>query len=153
MTLPTEAQWERAARAGTSWPWYTGDRQESLQGYENLADATAKEQKAFDKHNDALRDGFVLCAPVGSFNANPFGLHDVLGNVCEVCLDPLTSYSEPWRAGDGYRPGGREGWHVRRGGCFEDVSEVRVAPRRRTPAESGGAAIGYRVARTLRSAR
>jgi formylglycine-generating enzyme required for sulfatase activity len=72
MGLPTEAEWEYAARAGTNTPWWTGSDPDSLVGAENFADEA---------------DGYVQNAPVGLFRANPFGLHDVHGNVLELCRD------------------------------------------------------------------
>ena len=69
--LPTEAEWEYAARAGSRAEWHWGDDGEQC-SYANGADAAA-----------SCDDGHVHTAPVGSYIANAWGLHDVLGNVQE----------------------------------------------------------------------
>lgn len=118
LELPTEAQWEHAARAGTTSVFFTGDDVLSLQGFANVADATAARSGANWPAEPALDDGFVSVAPVGSLAPNPFGLHDMLGNVSEWCRDS-------WEVLDGARPRdgdglivGEEMTRVLRGGAF-----------------------------------
>jgi len=75
VTLPTEAQWEYACRAGTKTRFYTGDLEQDLDRaawYENNS-------------NDTVH-------PVGQKEPNAFGLYDMLGNVWELCLDVLPDY-------------------------------------------------------------
>ena len=122
LTYPTEAQWEYAARAGTTTRWWCGDDQESLRGNLNMADLSAERaglafpRAAFWPDFD---DGFALHAPVGTLPANPFGLHELLGNVSEFCLDPWLLYDHPVRSGDGLRLGVADTRAVR-GGCYSD---------------------------------
>lgn len=80
--LPTEAEWERAARGGLERrPFVWGDVPPSDGSiFANIW------QGHFPDDNTA-RDGFVRTAPVGSFPANGFGLHDMAGNVWEWCAD------------------------------------------------------------------
>jgi formylglycine-generating enzyme required for sulfatase activity/tRNA A-37 threonylcarbamoyl transferase component Bud32 len=99
LLLPTEAQWEYAARAGTATPWWTGAEPATLEGAEVFAtDRPAR---------------------VGTLRANPFGLHDVAGNVSEWCCDVFARYEDPRAAGTGRRSGLDEVEHrIRRGGSF-----------------------------------
>jgi formylglycine-generating enzyme required for sulfatase activity len=149
LTLPTEAQWEYAARGGTSSPWWTGDERESLRGAVNIADAAAARAGADWASladwpgND---DGFALHAPVGSLAANPFGLHDVLGNVYEWCRDMNGPYDDGRRAGDGEAPP-TDPLPAMRGGCYElSATEARVSARGLGPPDFTAPLIGLRPA-------
>jgi formylglycine-generating enzyme required for sulfatase activity/serine/threonine protein kinase len=89
LELPTEAQWEYGARAGTSTVWWTGDDVSALDEAGNVSDAYAKAHagESWGNHELALDDGNTSHAPVGSFRPNAFGLHDVIGNEWEWCGD------------------------------------------------------------------
>jgi len=90
LRLPSEDEWEYAARAGTDTPWSSGPSKESLRGYANLADLSIP--KAGLPTNDwedwpDNDDGDAWHAPVDDYLPNPFGLHNVHGNVFEWCRD------------------------------------------------------------------
>ena len=87
-SLPTEAQWEYACRAGTTTPWYSGEDPSALQHVANLADVAFKREFAATELNTlAWDDGYAFTSPVGKFRPNAFGLYDILGNVGEYCRD------------------------------------------------------------------
>ena len=93
--LPTEAEWEYAARAGTTTPYITGSDPHQLCRTDNGHDATSKEAHLGMKWPPVdCRDGFAETAPVGSFPANAFGVHDVHGNVWEWMRDCYTANYE-----------------------------------------------------------
>ena len=156
LVYPTEAQWEFAARAGTDTPWWTGKEVASLQDAANLADLTAKDVavRGWPVHEE-LTDGFVTHSPVGSFAPNPFGLHDVHGNVWEWCLDISDKYSLPVAPGSGQRlvnPTKIKSKRVFRGGCYRFLANMaRVSYRMARPASTGPLAGGVRPARALRT--
>jgi formylglycine-generating enzyme required for sulfatase activity len=87
-TLPTEAQWEYACRAGTNSRYFTGDDPITLISHAKVFDLdTVKiwpqwQQYALDFHSH-----HEFASPVGSFLPNPFGLYDMIGNVWEWCSD------------------------------------------------------------------
>ena len=78
LALPSEDQWEFGTRAGTEFPWWTGEHSSSLR---RMRAANLGAEGWTD-------DGYEGHAPVGTFAANGFGLHDVAGNVHEWCADP-----------------------------------------------------------------
>jgi len=83
--LPTEAEWEYACRAGSTTRFSFGDRDEDLHRYGNYADRSAPAEVAW--RDMARSDGYAFTAPVGSLRPNPWGLHDMHGNVWEWCQD------------------------------------------------------------------
>ena len=102
LVLPSEAQWEYGCRGTTTTPyWFEfGD----MKDFANVADATAK-RWGVTWSCESWSDGHMVHAPVGTFGANRFGLHDVHGNVFEWCKDVLGSSSNRvLRGGSYYAP-------------------------------------------------
>ena len=90
--LPSEAEWEYACRAGTSTRFFTGDDPASLKGYANVPDGALRKKLGEPVNTKAFfpfDDGYPFTAPVARFNPNPWGAHDMLGNVFQWCADEL----------------------------------------------------------------
>lgn len=85
-TLPTEAQWEYACRAGTTTRWSFGDNEKEFFRYGNFNDKRGNFGTDSDPSQD---DGHQFTAPVGSYRPNPWGFYDMHGNVLEWCRDAI----------------------------------------------------------------
>ena len=144
--LPSEAEWEYAARASATTARYWGDNPDDACNYANVGDQTAKKiWTNWTVH--ACHDGYAVTAPVGRFQPNDLGLYDMLGNVWEWCLDAYASYSETPTDGSAYVSGGSD--RVLRGGSWYNVPRgVRSANRNYGDPASRYDFIGFRVART-----
>ena len=138
--LPTEAEWEYACRAGTGEAFYWGE--DVLPDRLNYADRNT----AFSGRDQEGDDGHAASAPVGSYPSNPFGIHDMLGNVWEWCLD--------WYGRDYYRqspavdPRGPASGHMRvcRGGAWNVFPpDARCAKRGAFIPADGCIWVGFRV--------
>ena len=151
--LPTEAEWEYAARAGTTTARYGSDNPAEVCRYTNVADLEYSEQHPGDSGVNC-RDGYAFTSPVESFPPNQFGLYDMLGNVLdwnEDCWNPNYSGAPTdgtaWQSGDCSR-------RVARGGSWDmDLRAARSAFRRGLPTSTRNTTFGFRVARTLKSTR
>lgn len=145
--LPSASEWEYAARAGIG------------SGGTETADPTqtCKSANVADRSTGAIypgwdiidcRDNYVHTAPVGSFQANAFGIHDMIGNVFEWVTDcwndsyvDAPSDGAAWVNGDcGYRV-------LRGGSWFTPPEYVRAAFRNRFDADYRSSSFGFRVAR------
>jgi len=155
LTLPSEAQWEYGARAGTGTVWWTGDARETLRGAVNLADRTAASNGApWSETQDwpDLEDGYVMHAPVDAHRANAFGLHGVHGNVWEWCLDGFDSaFYRQSPARDPVCPPASSASRVNRGGCFANAAaNARSANRPSDAPQVADRYLGLRPARAIR---
>jgi len=140
--LPTEAEWEYAARAGTATAYYWGNDARQACQFANVS------ENAF-----GCEDGFPeRTAPVGSFQANAFGLQDMLGNVWEWVADCWhDDYQGAPADGRSWEDKGacRSGRRVLRGGSWFDVpDDVRAASRDWFNPVRRFNDLGFRLART-----
>ncbi|MEM9462894.1 MAG: SUMF1/EgtB/PvdO family nonheme iron enzyme [Myxococcota bacterium] len=137
--LPTEAQWEYAARAGTTTAYWFGDDSEDLGRFGWFSSNTGVEQRGL-QHSRAHA--------VAAKGANPWGLFDVHGNAFEWTRDTYAPYTVHVRAGDGARkePLGDSSRMIR-GGAWEFVTVLaRSAYRLGVVAYNRDVGIGFRPA-------
>jgi formylglycine-generating enzyme required for sulfatase activity len=149
--LPSEAEWEYAARAGSSarWPW--GESASDGCEFANLHDLSSRESFTFGWEAVHCRDSYPDVAPAGALRANAFGLYDMIGNVAEWLEDCYTdSYLGRPRDGRAWVWAGGCTRRVLRGGSWVSPAE-RARSASRDSAEAGTRAdyIGFRVALDL----
>ena len=147
--LPTEAEWEYAARAGSETKYFFGNNSDDMCKYGNGADLEAKKQNS-DWTVVNCNDGYYRTAPVASFAANAFGLYDMHGNVWEWTQDC-------WNGSYKGAPSDGTAWlssncsrRVLRGGSWNYIPNfLRSAVRVRNSTDFRSSVNGFRLARTL----
>jgi formylglycine-generating enzyme required for sulfatase activity/serine/threonine protein kinase len=153
--LLTEAEWEYAARGGSTARFAFGDEDIEICKYGNGADLTSREADP-DWIVALCRDGLRFTAPVGSFIPNGFGLYDMHGNLWEWVEDcesnslrHLSSLEASGVTGASRSCSSNMG-RILRGGSWSDPPQrLRSAARIAGPPDARDHIVGFRVARTL----
>lgn len=137
VALPTEAQWEYACRGGAGTPLSFGDLDTDFSKHANLADVTTRELATDTYLHDTwvplsepteaddwlpkdtrFNDGALVSAVVGRYQANPWGFHDLHGNVAEWTRSEYRPY--PYLENDGRNRSDGDARSVARGGSWRD---------------------------------
>ena len=147
--LPSEAEWEYAARGGTTTSRYWGDDPNNACRYANVADTTKGPGGMGWNNNHECNDGYFFTAPAGSYLPNTFGLYDMIGNAWEWVED---SYHDSYNGAptDGSVWQGDGAKRVLRGGSWiSRPQDARAANRGRNGTANRSNSLGFRLARTL----
>lgn len=142
--LPSEAEWEYAARADTSTKFFFGDDKHQACAYGNVNDVNRGNSHKCD-------DGYKDYSPVGMFKANPWGIYDIIGNADEFVAgcqhkdgyQGAPSNQEPWNNNCG-----EQDMYIRRGGAAMENIE-HLTERAHMGGGFGAVHAGFRVALDL----
>ena len=147
--LPSEAEWEYAARAGSETTYHFGNDEERLCMYGNVPDETPLFNGNVWLNGAACSDRALFPVLVGSYRANAFGLHDVVGNVEEWTADCWNeSYRRATQDGKAWKAG-KCSLRVYRGGSWGSSMTLAAASRGNSGRAFRSMRRGFRVARTL----
>lgn len=160
-TLPTEAQWEYACRAGSRGAFWFGELGADFSACANMADVKLRDFASdpytidaplprYTRYDDWIprdkryNDHGLVSVAVGRYRPNPWGLCDMHGNVWEWTLSAYRPY--PYDRADGREHPTPEGLKVIRGGSWRDRPwHCRSASRWRLPAWQPASTVGFRV--------
>jgi formylglycine-generating enzyme required for sulfatase activity len=152
--LPTESEWEYAARGDTETSRFWGDSPNASCDFANAADLSGfkvSQQTTTNIQGETARceDGYVYAAPVGSFRPNGFGLKDVLGNVGEWTCSPYSKGYDGAQKNCADSP--TDSGVVMRGGSWRSSPPlVRSALREPLPPHFRFNTVGFRLVKDMR---
>jgi formylglycine-generating enzyme required for sulfatase activity len=140
--LPSEAEWEYAARAGTTTPFHTG---------QTITTGQANFHGDYTYNGSAKGEYRQKSVPVGSFKANDFDLNDMHGNVFEWVQDCWhETYENAPINGGSWETNCKDTRRVLRGGSWSGYPRfLRSADRDRDAPVNRSGDAGFRVARTF----
>ncbi len=144
--LPTEAQWEWSCRAGAATRFWWGGEVDDSGKVANVGDAQLRAvHPKWPREVMPMNDGHAFPAPVGTYGANAFGLHDMLGNVWEFCSTRFGKSPMELTTNPGDLSPDR-GFAVRGGGWSNTPHDARCATRNADPPHFCHSNLGFRVA-------
>lgn len=148
--LPTEAQWEYAARAGSQTSYFWGDRAEEGAGFANVNDEQARRRFKDAGQPLAFDDAAALVTNVRRYRPNAWGFYDMAGNVLEWVEDAYVHCYPGDGAGESAATGDNKAGRVLRGGSWLDSPPyLRSAVRVTMEEVARRDFIGFRVAKRL----
>ncbi|HST19586.1 MAG TPA: SUMF1/EgtB/PvdO family nonheme iron enzyme [Blastocatellia bacterium] len=152
LQLPTEAQWEYAARAGSRTRFFWGDAETGGEGYANVADATGRKRFKMWNLSFAFDDGVAMISDVGKYRPNGWKLYDMMGNVSEWCQDAYGKNYPNDGADDTAIQGESNAPRIMRGSSWLDAPDANRSAKRFVFTPTGRRDfIGFRVAATIES--
>ena len=147
--LPSEAEWEYTARAGSNTARHFGRSFRNGCKFANGADRTAKRARP-NWLTASCRDGHLATAPAGSFAPNAFGLYDMIGNVWEWTADCYAdSYNTTPRTEAAHRRSNCKSYVTRGGSWASGTDMLRSAARSADVRSARYDMLGFRVVREL----
>jgi formylglycine-generating enzyme required for sulfatase activity/PKD repeat protein len=154
--LPTEAEWEKAARGGAvghRFPWSDTDTiQHARANYFSIASYSYDTSPTRGNHPTYATGNVPYTSPVGSFAPNGYGLYDMAGNVWEWCWDWYSASYYGSSPGSGPRGPASGLDRVPRGGGWNDLVYARVAGRGNSWPGIEHSDLGFRLVRTVQDA-
>ncbi len=147
--LPTEAEWEYAARAKSNHNYYWGNHPDLSCRYANSADQTDFSSVSWPEPHQC-RDGYFFTAPVKRFTANKYGLYDMLGNVWEWTCSEFTPDYQGQELQCLTEINNEQYLAVRGGGWNADPARLRVAYRNWQHPWARLATWGFRLVKDMR---
>lgn len=150
--LPTEAEWEKAARggvAGKRFPWGTDTISHDQANFDNSG-AEIYALGTAGKHPDYFTLSSVFTSPSRSFSSNGYGLFDMCGNVSEFCWDSYDAryYLISNETTDPRGPEGIGARIFRDGSYLDNANMTRISSRATLSPESASPTIGFRPVRS-----
>ncbi len=147
--LPTEAEWEKAARGGANTNWFWSDFLDNAGKYQNFYG----EHRLDHQYPPEVYDGYDKVSPVGSFQPNDYGLYDTAGNVFEWVYDWYEyDYFSRSPQNNPTGPASGEGKVIKGGGWYLCECYTRPAYRESRDISHSDHGLGFRLALDLEQA-